>query len=102
MLKMRELQPEQRLLSLIDDCVFRYHRKYDFEGPSISLERMLTEDQYSLCYEARNLLRAQNSCGAYLGRLTKYKDARVSQRILNGQTLWHIDPPAEFQPVSNN
>ena len=95
MLKMRELQPEQRLLSLIDDCLFRYHKKHDFEGPSISIERMLTEDGYSLCHEARNLLRAQNSCGTYLGRLTKYKDARVTQRLLHGQTLWKVVPTAE-------
>ena len=100
LLKMRELQPEQRLLSLIDDCLFRHHKKHSFEGPSISVERMLTEDEYSLCYEARNLLRAQNSCGTYLGRLTKYPNARITQRMLNGHSVWRIVPP-EHMPQTN-
>ena len=100
MLKMRQLQPEERLLSLIDDCLFRHHRKYSFEGPSISLERLLTDDAYSLAHEARHLLRAQNSCGAYLGRLTKYKEPRVFQRVLHGQTLWRIERPAELQQMN--
>ncbi len=101
LLKMRELQPEQRLLSLIDDCVFRYHHKYEFSGSSISLERMLTENTYSFCHEARNLLRSQNSCGTYLGRLAKYSDPRVTPRTLRGQTLWHISSPDGFQPDCN-
>ncbi len=93
LVKMRELQPEQRLLSLIDDCLFRYHKKHSFEGSSVAVERILTDNQYSLCHEARNLLRSQNSCGTYLGRLTKCADARVEARTLHGQTVWKINAP---------
>ncbi len=97
LIKMRELQPEQRLMSLIDDCIFRHHMKHSFEGMAIGVERLLTDNEYSLCHEARNLLRAQNSCGTYLGRLAKYPDARVVPRLLHGQTLWKIVAPGGEQ-----
>lgn len=93
MAKMRELQPEQRLMSLIDDCLFRFHKKYSWAGPAIALERVLTDDDYSMHYEARQLLRGANSCGTFLGRLLKYPDSRVSQRVLSGQTQWKIISP---------
>lgn len=93
MAKISELQPEQRLMSLIDDCVFGHHRKFSWEGPAISLERMLTEATYSLHHEAAQLLRGLNSCGKYLGRLARQPGSRISQRVLKGQTIWSITHP---------
>ena len=93
--KMRELQPEQRLMALIDDCVFRYHNKYSWDGPAIALERILTDDKYSLHHEARQLLRGANSCGTYLGRLAKYPETRVVGRTIQGQTKWSISKPTQ-------
>ena len=50
-------------------------------------------------HEARQLLRGANSCGAYLGRLLKYPDTRVTQRKLSGQTHWKItSPDGEEEP----
>ncbi len=97
--KMRELQPEQRLLSLVDDCIFRSAHNEDWDGPAIALERRLKRESYDLHHEAQQLLRGPNSCGMYLGRLAKSPNSRVSQRVVRGQTHWIIQAPITELPA---
>ena len=92
LVKITELQPEQRLLSLIDDCIFKF-REEEFEGTSVEVERRLKSELYELHREAEHLLRGNNSGGTYLGRLAKRVGGRVRGRLVNGHTVWTIQPP---------
>jgi hypothetical protein len=96
-----ELQPEIRLLNIIDNTLFGIpingvYRAYgltQWEGPAIELQRRLTQREATHEYEARQLLNWSNACGTYLGRLAKQFPNRVSQRGLHGTTVWTILPP---------
>jgi len=96
LVKITELQPEQRLLALIDDCIFKVGER-PFEGTAIEVERRLKSEHYELHREAEDILRGNNNkCGTYLGRLSKRVRARVQrQGIVNGHTVWIVQPPHE-------
>ena len=101
-----ELQPEVRLLNIIDNTLFGMpvqgeYRQFgltDWEGPAIELQRRLTERDARHEHETRQLLSWANACGTYLGRLAKQFPNRVSSRGSNGTTIWRILPPDIGQP----
>ena len=67
--KMGQLQPEYRLLSLIDGYqhLFEFGTK-EWKGTALKLESLLSDKDWSLHHQARNLLTYQNTCGTLLGR----------------------------------
>lgn len=88
-----ELQPEVRLLNIIDGSNISVRAGHEWEGPAVELQRELTMRDAKMEHEARQLLSWANACGTYLGRLAKQFPDRVSYRALNGTTLWKITPP---------
>ena len=87
-----ELQPEVRLLNIIDGSHYAICAGHDWEGPAVELQRALTLRDAKMEHEARQLLSWANACGTYLGRLAKQFPDRVSSRAVNGTTLWMIKP----------
>jgi hypothetical protein len=97
-----ELQPEIRLLNIIDNTLFGMgvqgmYREFgvlEWEGPAIDLQRRLTLRDASHEHEAKQLLNWANACGTYLGRLAKQFPNRVTSRGSNGTTIWRIVAPS--------
>jgi len=93
--KMGQLQPEFRLLSLIDG----YHNLYDYgsdewKGTALKLESLLSDKDWPLSHQARNLLTYQNTCGTLLGRLASQRPERVAKvKTSNGDAVWQISKP---------
>jgi hypothetical protein len=90
--KVTELAPEYRLLSLIDACqgLFPF-TKNDWKGTALDLERELTDSEWSLHHQAKNLLQHQNTAGTLLGRLACQQPERVIiDRKSNGHAIWKI------------
>ena len=87
-----ELQPEIRLLSIINGCHYAIRANQEWKGTAVELQRELTEKDARMQYEARQLLSWANACGTYLGRLAKEFPDRVSSRGSNGTTIWKIKP----------
>lgn len=87
--KLLENAPQSRLLSLIDQVIFRAPRSA-WEGTSDELQTELA--QSALNHAARSLLEAfTGACGTYLGRLKGTE--RVSRKELHGTNVWTIAPP---------
>jgi hypothetical protein len=98
---LRELSPEQSLLELIDEFIFTPPFAGPWCGRSSELARALkNSDNKNCAREAEKLLPAVNSCGRYLRRLAGMCPDRVSSRLLNGNTEWRIEPPADATPRS--
>ena len=68
--KVSEQAPEQRPLTLIDQCsgLFPVGRTA-WTGTALKLEQELTDNLWPLHQRGRNLLQHQNTCGTLLGRL---------------------------------
>jgi hypothetical protein len=88
-----ELQPEVRLLNIIDGSHYAIRAGHEWEGTAVELQRELTDRDAKMEREARQLLSWPNACGTYLGRLAKQYPHRVSSRGLHGTTQWKIMPP---------
>jgi len=90
------LAPETRLLTLIDEGIFRGHEvaqgviaysgrdKPKWEGTAEKLESLLCDFNSPFCNEARRLLSWPSATGTYLGRLAhkhpdRVKDARTGE-----------------------
>ena len=101
-----EVQPETRLLSIIDQVIFNrnlareaspapnmvYPTPQPWAGSAEDLEAQLTEKDGKFSREAQKLLYYSSACGTYLGRLHKAHPERVGSRKLHGKTLWDITP----------
>jgi hypothetical protein len=94
--KLQHTNPELQLMELIDRTVFgnRYHREA-WEGSAAELETAMRDGDFAP--HVQRLLRHQNTCGTYLGRLKDYDEAgirgRITSRLVNGYTVWMIQPP---------
>lgn len=94
---MNVLSPETKLLELIDVRLFPPSAIGDheeWEGRAAQLETELTGPNSSVQYEARKLLIFNSACGQYLGRLLHLYPHRIAKRLLHGNTVWKILPPA--------
>ncbi|MDD2709722.1 MAG: hypothetical protein PHV34_17175 [Verrucomicrobiae bacterium] len=100
-----DLAPEDQLLGIIDNSIFRLlsidpegfiHEEHfcPWEGTSGSLEEKLTSAEYNFQQKVRKLLSFNTACGVYLGRLAKKYPERVSERRIHGQRIWKIMPPS--------
>ena len=96
--------PEVVFQSLIDAEYFRFaytdlagtEPQTAWDAPSPEIERHLVRDDSRVARQARQLLRHHSHCGTYLGRLYKHqagKPGRISRRLVNGDTIWTIQPP---------
>jgi len=93
--KMGQLQPEFRLLSLIDGYKSLYdYNSGEWTGTALKLEALLSDNEWSLHHQARNLLSYQNTCGTLLGRLASQRPDRVAKvKTTNGDAVWQITKP---------
>jgi len=112
----RELSPEEKLLTIIDSVLFTGSLPIDcgeldeagtaqpWSGTAGELERKLQESPYRR--EAEQVLYWPNACGTYLGHLARHHPERVISRRSNTARWWTIDPPVSpetgGQPVSTN
>jgi hypothetical protein len=87
-----DLAPENQLLDMIDSELFSGPAPGIWEGKAEDLEKRLTGSESGSAYAARRLLSFRAACGTYLGRLAKKRSERVSRRILDGHSLWIIEP----------
>ncbi|MBI5385957.1 MAG: hypothetical protein HZA90_14860 [Verrucomicrobia bacterium] len=94
-----DLAPEERLMDIIDEVLFRdfeVMNPADFEGTAGELERRLYgSDAWEP--EVRRLLTFPSACGVYLGRLANKNPERVTSRRMHGRRLWRIQPPSVEQ-----
>lgn len=98
---LEELQPEARLLALLDATLFRKEseatpvrmRSEDFE---ITLKDGIYGE------EARKLFTFYRACGTYLSRLSIRHPERVQQKRIKGETTWIVFPPPEDSSASSN
>lgn len=98
--RVAELQPEHRLLALIDTC--KGLPENEWQGTALTLESILTDEAWSLHKQARNLLNYQNTCGSLLGKLASSHPARIIKvGVSNGYTKWRISLP-HHQVNGNN
>ena len=88
-----DLAPESQLLEIIDAELFGGPLPEAWEGKSEELEKRLIGSDSGNAYAARRLLGFRAACGTYLGRLAKKHPARVSRRVLDGYSLWNVEPP---------
>lgn len=94
-------QPEVRLLEVVDANFQRLLRNAGlkegpWEGSATELEHELTSEFSLLKREANKLLSWTNACGTYLGRLMKMNPDRITERKVNGKTIWTIQAPARL------
>lgn len=94
---LQSFAPEVRLLELIDQVIFKEDDgpAMEWKGRAIQLEEQLRKS--SLVFEVDKILRGTGRAGTYLARLKKGNPDRVSDRTLNGHTIWLINPP----PLTN-
>jgi hypothetical protein len=97
--KLNELNPEDRLLELIDLDLFSNPMvREPWTGTAASLERKLTRDSGKCEREAGKLLSWSAACGSYLARLAKADRPFVAGRVMagpgrSGVKTWTIYPP---------
>jgi len=97
--KLNELNPEDRLLDLIDLQFFRNPMCRDpWTGTASELERKLAGDDGKCQREAGRLLSWSAACGSYLARLAKADRPHVAGRVTarpgsGGVKIWTIAPP---------
>ena len=93
--------PEVQLIDIIDEVIFKSGQSY-WEGKAKELQRLLTDRESTCATEAAKLLDYPTSCGTYLGRLAKKWPARISQRQVNGHTIWTILPENHDQAETSH
>ena len=86
---------ESRFLELIDE---KFFAPDDKDAVCSSLEKRSADWQKELLdfnrFEAEKIFRFPGQCGSHLSKLSKSHPERVSKRLLDGHTLWTINPPA--------
>ncbi len=86
--------PEYHLLDMIDEVLFgdpKTSRVWDNKAEVLA--RALKDKDGPCAHDARKLLGHPNTCGTYLGRLLRKEPGRFGKRIVNGHTIWTIQPP---------
>jgi hypothetical protein len=86
------LAPEQRLLDIIDLCLFNVDEMVvtnEYQLTAYDLESKLLSDNRTR-HEANKLLQHSTTCGTYLGRLAKKYPGRVKQTRQADKRLWKI------------
>lgn len=93
---MSVLAPETKMLELIDTTLFPKDAVSwtVWRGKASELEKELCGPNSSMAHEARKLLLYNTACGQYLGRLENMHPDRIGRRMLDGYTVWEIQPPA--------
>jgi len=91
------LSPEIRLLSLIDQYLFRTLDLKEYEGTADDIEMFLTAPEYSMAFQVRSLLSWTHACGNYLGRLAKKQPGRVQRSRTATERKWLILPPPTME-----
>jgi hypothetical protein len=86
-----EIQPENKLLELIDQEIFGMGGIDPWSGTATKLESALRGG--SLKEQASKLFYAGNVCGILLTRLSKQPLSRVQATERGGRSFYHIYPP---------
>lgn len=89
--QLHAVNPETRLLSLIDE-VFK-PGDFPWSGSAEALERRLRGPETGFSFAVEKLLYFSSACGTYLGRLATRFPERVSQIHPQGKTEWTIKRP---------
>lgn len=95
-----DISPESRLLSLIDEVLFKRRTGESHEdfrertaegwrGTAVELEKELRSSAFTFAVE--KLLYFSSACGVYLSRLAQKFPDRFEQRRNNGRTGWQIN-----------
>jgi len=88
---------EMRLLELIDDLYFSADGEE--AALTVAVEKKSGDVQKELLeknsFEAGKILRYPGACGSHLGKLARSHPERVSKRVVNGTTIWTINPPVK-------
>ena len=104
--KLNELNPEDRLLEIIDLQFFRNSLcREPWTGTAAELERRLTGDGAKCEREAGRLLGWSAACGSYLARLAKSDRLHIAGRVTarsggGGIKAWTINPPSAAEPAT--
>ena len=89
-----EMDPSTRFLHIIDDAEFSGEGPHTaFSGKASDLERKL-RDNNRVSFDVEKLLRFSSACGTYLARIERNYPDRISSRVLDGHTVWTIQPPS--------
>lgn len=93
---LQSISHEVRLLELIDILYFAADEQ---ETVHTAVDKKSGEVQKDLMdkdsFEAGKILRYPGACGSHLGKLARSHPERVSKRIVNGASIWTINPPAK-------
>ena len=90
---------DSSLLLLIDSALFyNGENAVGWEGTAAELERALTGKNSPVRFEAQELCRYSTALGQSLGYAERENPHRIHRRLLNGRTLWKIDPPIQEEP----
>jgi len=93
LVQLGELEPETRLLRLIDAEIFKLPITSDWKGSADELESRLLNPSSDVVHQARTLLSWQCACGTYLGRLKKIYPKRISYQRTHLNRIWTIVSP---------
>lgn len=93
---LNELEPQNRLLELIDQILFGKDSDLKFwKSTSAELEKRLCES--SLAVEVHRVLYWATACGSFLGRLALDLPHRVKKTKSGNTVSWTIFPPARSE-----
>jgi hypothetical protein len=82
------VSPEQRLIELIDEVIWKGTTEREWEGSAIQLERRLLASDFGSVVQS--MLNFPSACGVFLHRLSLKQPDRVSSKISRGKKLWTI------------
>jgi len=88
-----EIQPENKLLELIDQEIFGMGGPDPWEGTATKLEVALRGG--SLKEQAARLFYSNNMCGILLNRLARKTNPRLTMVDHHGRSFYRISPPAK-------
>ena len=96
--KLSGLDPWERLLQITDALLWGDTKPEDvvsqWKGKSIELEEKL-RGCGRFQFDIDKILRGDNACGSYLGKLAKRYPARIPEPVKrDGYTIWTINPPS--------
>ena len=86
-----EMTYESRFLELLEDLYF------DGDGPHLPVEKkaaaFLKELLEKNRFETEKVIRSPGQAGSHFAKLLKSHPDRISNRVLDGNTLWTLKPP---------
>jgi hypothetical protein len=89
---------ESRFLELLDQKYFPSNEK---DEVFTKVEQLAADFQKDLLehnrYEAEKIFRTPGQCGSHFAKLEKSRPDRVDSRLLNGNQLWIVLPPAKLK-----